>query len=305
MIRKSLGNSLLLLKRLYKFTQLHAEKLLNLYLQFREKVDRLVIKIFLPSISPLHSKIKKTRSTEGLYSPHFKANHFPENLQITPGTEGLVAVGGALSTDILIECYSVGIFPWYETFPIKWYSPPLRMVLFPNRLHINKNLAKKIRQEKNKGELEIKVDHSFEKVIVACKKIYRKGQTGTWITRDMLLAFLELHKKGIAHSFEVWRKDMLIGGLYGVSLGKAFFGESMFSYEKGASKFALIALCNLMQHWDYHYIDCQVPSEYLMSMGADPIDRPDFLKLLQRSNRHSTKKYSWDKSGLVTSKIFS
>lgn len=191
---------------------------------------------------------------------------------------GRIAVGGDLSIERLILAYRQGIFPWYsEGEPIIWYSPDPRLVLFPRDLHISKSMNKVLQ----KGEFKITFDRCFGDVMKACGKTYRLGQMGlTWITNDMLTAYKNLHKAGIAHSVEAWKNGELVGGLYGLSIGKCFFGESMFAYTSNASKVAFITLVQKLQEQDFKIIDCQVYTPHLASLGAIEMDREDFLELL-------------------------
>jgi len=187
---------------------------------------------------------------------------------------GLIGIGGKLSSARLINAYQLGIFPWYsEGEPVLWYSPNPRMVLTPGTLHISKSLQKTLK----KNHFNIKIDNDFASVIRHCKTIERKDQDGTWINEDMVSAYTELHQRGIARSIEVYQNSVLVGGLYGVSMGKVFFGESMFSLLPNASK---IALTYLVQSMDYELIDCQVESPHLRRLGAINIERSAFIKLL-------------------------
>jgi leucyl/phenylalanyl-tRNA--protein transferase len=189
--------------------------------------------------------------------------------------DGLLAVGGDLSANRLMLAYSHGIFPWYsEETPILWYSPHERFVLYPTGLRISKSM----RQIMRSGKFKITVNQCFEQVINACSVVPREGQDGTWITDDMKQAYVNLHQLGHAHSYEVWQDDELVGGLYGVHVGRVFCGESMFSRVSNASKMALIYLC---QSSLYDLIDCQVHTEHLESMGARFISRAEYLHLLQ------------------------
>lgn len=195
--------------------------------------------------------------------------------------DGLLAVGGDLSTVRLLLAYQNGIFPWYnDDTPILWYSPHERFVLFPNELKISKSMKQVLRSKK----FHVTWDQCFEKVIEACSAIDRKGQDGTWITDDMKDAYIRLHHEGYAHSVEVWERDKLVGGLYGVQIGSVFCGESMFSLVSNASKMALISLC---QSGDYTLIDCQVHTEYLESMGARMISRKEYTDMLQNNKAKS------------------
>ncbi|MBI5219745.1 MAG: leucyl/phenylalanyl-tRNA--protein transferase [Bacteroidia bacterium] len=204
--------------------------------------------------------------------------------------EGLLAYGGNLQTDTLLQAYSSGIFPWYsEGNPIMWWSPDPRLVLFPNRFKVSKSLMRIIKNQK----FSIKFDTQFEKVITYCRKIKRNGQESTWITGDMLDAYCRLHEEGYAHSVEAYYKNELAGGLYGVSLGRAFFGESMFHTVTDASKVALFYMVEAIKKWKFVFIDAQVFTEHLVRMGANTIPRDEFLKLLNKAMRYETKRGKW------------
>jgi len=195
-------------------------------------------------------------------------------------SDGLLCVGGDLSVNRLILAYKNGIFPWFsESDPILWWSPDPRLVLFPQDIHISKSLKKTIKNT----DLTIRVDTSFEQTIMACSKPRAIKDDGTWLIDEMISAYVELHQAGSAHSIETWRGDTLVGGLYGISLGKSFFGESMFSHEKDASKIALVALASHLKMHDFDLIDCQVTTDHLLSMGACEISRYDFLKIIKPS----------------------
>jgi len=197
-------------------------------------------------------------------------------------SEGLLAVGGDLSPERLILAYRNGIFPWFnEDSLILWWCPDPRMVLFPSRIRSSKNMRKLI----NSNTLEIRVNTAFEQVIDACASVQRKGQEGTWITKQMKNAYLELHQLGIARSYEVWKDNELVGGLYGVDLGHVFCGESMFSLVDNASKYALIMLAEDLVKKGYSLIDCQLYTPHLQSMGAEEISRESFLKILKGENK--------------------
>jgi leucyl/phenylalanyl-tRNA---protein transferase len=189
--------------------------------------------------------------------------------------DGLLAVGGDLSTERLLLAYQNGIFPWYsEDDPILWFSPHERFVLYPDELKLSKSMKQVLRS----GKFTITENQNFEEVIAACSIVEREGQDGTWITVDMKAAYIELHKKGYAHSIEVWQQGKLVGGLYGIKIGKVFCGESMFSLAANASKTALIHLC---QSGLYSLIDCQVHTGHLASMGAGFISRDEYMGVLQ------------------------
>jgi leucyl/phenylalanyl-tRNA--protein transferase len=209
----------------------------------------------------------------------------------TSDSDGLVGVGGNLSPGMLLSAYSQGIFPWYsEGEPILWWSLDPRFVLYPSELKVSRSMKKIIRR----GECKITLDKDFSSVIEQCREIKRKGQDGTWITNEMEEAYITLHKEGFAHSVEVWREDELVGGLYGVSLGAVFFGESMFSLEPNMSKLALIYLTGVLKEVGFDMIDCQQHTAHLGSMGARDVPRKQFLKQLNHSlNKQKTWKGNW------------
>lgn len=211
----------------------------------------------------------------------------PENA----GNDGLLAFGGDLSENRLLEAYKSGIFPWYsEGQPILWWSPNPRMVLFP----VDFKRYKSLKQVVSSQKFDITFDSSFKEVITSCAVIPRTGQDGeTWITNEMIEAYLHLHKKGFAHSVEVQLKGKLVGGLYGISLGKAFFGESMFHIERDASKVALWYLVDLLIKWNYDFIDVQQDTDHLRSLGAISILRKEFLNLLSSSVKKEGKNGNW------------
>jgi len=189
--------------------------------------------------------------------------------------DGLLAVGGDLSTKRLLLAYQNGIFPWYsDDSPILWYSPHERFVLFPDELKVSKSMRQVLRS----GKFNVTTNKAFSDVIEACSIVERIGQDGTWITDDMKTAYNQLHAEGYAHSVEVWEQDVLVGGFYGVQVGNVFCGESMFSRVSNASKTALIWLCNSGL---YKLIDCQVHTEHLESMGARMIPREEYMRLLR------------------------
>jgi leucyl/phenylalanyl-tRNA--protein transferase len=204
--------------------------------------------------------------------------------------EGLLAVGGDLCQNRLLLAYSMGIFPWYsQGEPILWWSPNPRLVLYPDELRVSKSLQKTIK----KNLFQITLDTAFEQVIAECAKIRRKNNEGTWIVPDMIGAYCQLHSSGYAHSVEAWQDGALVGGLYGVSLGKCFFGESMFTYATNASKVAFVALVDHLASLSFDLIDCQVTTEHLVSFGAREIPREQFLKQLQKSLQAPTRKGPW------------
>jgi len=204
--------------------------------------------------------------------------------------DGLLAVGGDLSPERLLNAYSQGIFPWYsEGQPLLWWSPDPRMLLFPKDFKRSKSLSRTVQSDK----FQIKFDRNFEEVINHCSKISRKGQPGTWITEEMKNAYINLHQLGFAHSVETYLDEKLLGGLYGISLGGAFFGESMFHLVTDASKVALWNLVDRALEWNFDFIDVQQDTEHLRSLGAVNADRKKFLILLSESLKKETRKGNW------------
>ncbi|QIL39761.1 leucyl/phenylalanyl-tRNA--protein transferase [Pedobacter sp. HDW13] len=188
--------------------------------------------------------------------------------------DGLLAIGGDLSMERLLIAYSNGIFPWFsEGEPILWYSPHERCVIYPDRIKISKSMKQVLKQ----GIFKVTLNQAFEEVILNCATTVRKGQDGTWITTEMQQAYLNLHQKGYAHSVEVWQNDKLVGGLYGLKVNRVFCGESMFSHVSNASKTALIFLS---EH-NVDLIDCQLPNDHLMTLGAEMISRERYMEMLQ------------------------
>lgn len=202
--------------------------------------------------------------------------YFPPAVQASP--EGIVAIGGDLSPERLMLAYNNGIFPWFEDDePILWWSPPERMVLFPNELKVSKSMRNII----NRGIFKVTFNTAFREVITNCRNIKRDGQPGTWITPDMIEAYCRLNELGKAKSVEVWQDNELVGGLYGVDLGHIFCGESMFSKASNASKIAFIALVKQLEIAGYRLLDCQVYNDHLATLGAREIYRQDFLEILK------------------------
>ncbi|TYO97091.1 leucyl/phenylalanyl-tRNA--protein transferase [Geothermobacter ehrlichii] len=190
---------------------------------------------------------------------------------------GLLAVGGDLASERLLLAYSMGIFPWFnEGDPLLWWSPDPRCVLFPGELHVSRSLAKTLRR----GRYRISFDQAFDQVVELCAGLRRRSQEGTWITPQMQEAYGRLHRLGYAHSVEAWHEGELAGGLYGICLGRFFFGESMFSRRRDASKVAFVTLVRSLQAANFLLIDCQLPSPHLHSLGARDLDRERFLHLL-------------------------
>lgn len=193
--------------------------------------------------------------------------------------DGLLAIGGDLSAERLILAYQHGIFPWFsDDDPICWYSPHERCVIYPDRIKVSKSMKQVLKN----GGFKVTANLAFEKVIANCAKIPRKDQAGTWITKEMQAAYLNLHQLGWAHSVEVWKDANLVGGLYGIAIGNVFCGESMFSLVSNASKVAMIFLC---QQTNFELIDCQLPNDHLLSLGAEMIDREKYMSLLNTNDQ--------------------
>jgi leucyl/phenylalanyl-tRNA--protein transferase len=202
---------------------------------------------------------------------------FPPVEQALLKPSGLLAAGGSLSAHRLLDAYRHGIFPWFNTGePILWWSPDPRMVLIPEEFKISMSLRKTLRDKR----YEVRTDSAFEQVMRACAAP-RREQAGTWIHEDMIAAYTELHQKGVAHSVEIWMDGNLVGGLYGISIGRMFYGESMFSHATNASKIALAHLTAQLQRWGYGMIDCQMSTPHLASLGAREIPRAEFLHRLK------------------------
>jgi leucyl/phenylalanyl-tRNA--protein transferase len=209
--------------------------------------------------------------------------------------EGLLAYGGDLNPNRLLTAYRNGIFPWFSPDdPILWWSPNPRLVLYPNEFKESKSLRRVIR---NRG-YEVKLDTNFEAVITYCGKVPRAGQVGTWLTKEMKEAYIELYHMGFAHSVETYYEGKLVGGFYGISMGKVFFGESMFALMPDASKVALSFLSRLLVEYGFDFIDCQVETPHLVSLGARLIDRDTFLDQLEASLKRPSKLGSWSDWGL-------
>ncbi len=202
---------------------------------------------------------------------------FPDPRKAPP--QGLVALGGDLNLPRLLHAYRIGIFPWYSKGePIAWWSPDPRFVLFPSELRVHKSMRPYFNQRK----FSVSYDNAFDEVIRACAHTRRAGQEGTWITPQMQRAYGALHRAGYAHSVEVWQNEQLVGGLYGVALGRIFFGESMFSHVSNASKFGFISLVKALQQKGFVLIDCQQETPHLASLGARAIPRDQFIDILAR-----------------------
>ena len=216
---------------------------------------------------------------------------FPEG--IVPDEYGLIAVGGRLTEPVLLEAYTKGIFPWFDQPPILWYSPDPRMILYTGRFHLSRRTARVLRQQR----LSIRLDTDFAEVIEACSTVPRPAQDGTWITEEMRSAYTALHGRGFAHCVSVYDGADLVGGLYGLCLGAAFFGESMFSSVPGASKVAFYSLHRWAVAKGLAFVDCQLPTPHLASLGAVEVPRGDFLRQLAEALTFPTLAHSWAQEG--------
>jgi leucyl/phenylalanyl-tRNA--protein transferase len=215
------------------------------------------------------------------------APHFPDVLRPDPWTR--VALGGPLTVDTVLDAYRRGIFPWSGDDPVPWCAPDPRLVLRPGWFQSSRSLEKLARQRR----YDVVFDRDFTAVMEACASIARPGQDGTWITSRMIDVYSELHRRGIAHSVEVRDADRLVGGLYGLTLGRAFFGESMFASEPNTSKLALRALCHALESRHFHFIDCQQVTRHLLSLGGKPIPLRLFLQWLREALEFPSLHVSW------------
>jgi leucyl/phenylalanyl-tRNA---protein transferase len=220
---------------------------------------------------------------------------FPETNEALASPNGLLAAGGQLTPEWLLHAYSRGIFPWFsEGEPILWWSPSPRTIFNINQIHISKSLRKTLR----KNIYRIRIDSAFTDVVNACAQSRPNQENhGTWISNEIVDAYSTLHKAGYAHSVEVWDNDELVGGLYGIALGRMFFGESMFSFEKNSSKIALFHLAEQLKEWHYVAIDCQVANDHLLSLGALQIPRTEFEGMLEQYVSNVPCHWNGDKNG--------
>ena len=240
------------------------------------------------------ARIARTRNSltvgAGCAMPIFRLDHRLAFPPVEYAEDGLLAVGGDLRPERLLLAYRSGIFPWYsDGQPILWHSPDPRMVLVASELQVPRSLRKTMR----KRPYELTLDGCFAKVVAGCASAERPGQSGTWITPDMQAAYRELHRRGLAHSVEAWQGGRLVGGLYGVSLGAAFFGESMFALAPDASKIAFVRLVEHLQRWDIGLVDCQVYTEHLARFGAVEWPRKRYLAALKKALARPTRSGPW------------
>jgi leucyl/phenylalanyl-tRNA--protein transferase len=222
-----------------------------------------------------------------------KRKTFPHAEIASADNDYCIGIGGNFSKERLLDAYKKGIFPWYSIKgSIQWYSPHPRCVLYPEEIHISHSMRRLF----NHNYFEVTFDHDFPFVINQCASAKRNyGTGGTWITYDFIDGYTKLHEAGYAHSVEVWKDEKIVGGLYGVSIGKCFCGESMFSLQSNASKFGLITLAKKLQQLNFVFIDCQVMNPHLQSLGAKNIDKKIFLAELKKAVRRKTIKGSWEK----------
>lgn len=227
--------------------------------------------------------------------PHDTSFEFPNVELSLEEPDGLLAVGGDLSPARLRAAYRQGIFPWYNNDqPILWWSPNPRSVLFPAELKISRSLKKTLRKNLHNKKFRVSFDQAFSEVVQACSEPrIQDNDPGTWITDEMKQAYQQLHEQGIAHSVECWNDGKLVGGLYGIAMGKVFFGESMFSRQTDASKVAFVTLVNQLSQWDFVMIDCQVKSQHLESLGAKNIERKTFTRLLDQHCEQTGHPGTW------------
>jgi leucyl/phenylalanyl-tRNA--protein transferase len=225
-------------------------------------------------------------------NPFDRNQPFPDPETALAEPNGLLAIGGCLSAQRLENAYRDGIFPWFgRGEPILWWSPDPRLVLWPDRMRVSRSLSKRLKR----GEFRLEFDTDFETVINNCAKS-RPGSKGTWISSEMKSAYVDLHRRGLAHSFEAWQDGRLVGGFYGVALGQVFFGESMFHRVTDASKAALALGCERLVEWGYGLIDCQVYTDHLASLGAEEIPRAEFLTLLNVLREQPVSEEAWKHS---------
>lgn len=220
--------------------------------------------------------------------------HFPPTKLAMTEPDGLLAIGGDLTPEWLLQAYSVGLFPWFNPGePILWWTPNPRSILPITDLKLKRSLWKRFKQKRKDANFSITLDQNFAGVMQACSEIPREGQAGTWITEEMLMAYQKLHQQGYAHSVEVWQDDNLVGGLYGIAIGKMFYGESMFAKQTDASKMALVTLAMQLKLWGFEIIDTQVETPHLNSLGAQQIQRSAFEAKLHKLTNQNFPAQPW------------
>lgn len=213
---------------------------------------------------------------------------FPHPSEANP--DGLLGIGADLRPERLILAYENGIFPWYSAGePVHWWCLTPRLILIPNEIRISKSMKPYL----NGSKFQYSFDTEFLSVMLACKTVSRQNQKGSWIHQEVIEAFAELHRLGIAHSVEVWEHEKLVGGLYGLSIGKMFCGESMFAKKANASKYALILLANYLTQKKYHFIDCQQETMHLKTMGAKSVNKEVFFSMLEKNKKYPVKPENW------------
>jgi len=223
----------------------------------------------------------------GLLRDLVVAQPFPDPREADP--RGLLAWGGDLSVERLLSAYASGIFPWFDEPPILWFSPDPRMVLVPSDLHVGRSLRRAV----ERGAYRVRFDSDFRGVIRACAETPRPGQCGSWITAEMVEAYCELHELGFAHSVEAYEGERLVGGCYGIALGRGFFGESMFAHRSDASKVAFVQLVRRLEAWEFDFVDCQLHTPHLERFGATNWERGRFLDALRHALDAPTRRGSW------------
>ncbi len=229
-----------------------------------------------------------------ILDPSNPEQDFPAIETALTDPDGLLAIGGCLSSQRIINAYKQGIFPWYSPGePVLWWSPDPRLVLFPEHLKVSRSLGKTIR----KDLFKVSYDQAFPQVMQYCAAP-RDDESGTWITEEMYLAYTELHQQGVAHSMEAWFEGELVGGLYGIAIGQVFFGESMFHKKTNASKVAFCFLVQQLSAWNYQLIDCQVHTNHLSSLGAEEIERKEFSRLIKQYCAIQPSNTAWNQIAL-------
>ena len=227
-----------------------------------------------------------------IYLIHSDTPLFPNREELISTDYDVICIGGELNFPWLIAAYERGYFPWFSPEdPVTWWHPAIRAVMRPEDIRIHKSM----RPYFNQVKFHLRIDYAFEEVMKLARKTHLDNEGDTWISEDFVREYTRLHKKGYAHSFEAWKDGILVGGLYGLSLGRMFFGEAMFSAEKNASKFCFISLAQILQHNGFTHIDCQVPNNHLSFMGCKDMPRDKFLDLLEENKQYETIQGNWAK----------